>query len=240
MYLDRYTGRGIHIAVVDSGVHADHPHIVGATGPDAPRGGGVIGGVGIHEDGSLDDDYVDRMGHGTAVTAAIREKAPDAQIIVVKIFWRALASGIATLVRGLEEACERGAHIISLSLGTGQTAHRDVLERVVVRAASHGILMVSALEDDGVRWLPGSLDGVVPVLLDWKCPRDAYRIVGRVGRTAIAASGYPRDIAGVPPDRNLKGISFAVANATGFVARALEATPHASLADLFETMKADG
>jgi hypothetical protein len=142
-------------------------------------------------------------------------------------------------VRGLEEACERGAHIISLSLGTGQTAHRDVLERVVVRAASHGVLIVSALEDDGVRWLPGSLDGVVPVVLDCKRSRDAYRLVGRVGRTAIAASGYPRDIPGVPPDRNLKGISFAVANATGFVARAVEATPQASLAELFETLKAE-
>jgi hypothetical protein len=34
------------------------------------------------------------------------------------------------------------------------------------------------------------------------------------------ASGYPRPIPGVPADRNLHGISFAVANVTGFVARA--------------------
>lgn len=38
------------------------------------------------------------------------------------------------------------------------------------------------------------------------------------------ASGYPRPIPGVPPERNLKGISFAVANVTGVLARAM-ATP---------------
>ena len=31
------------------------------------------------------------------------------------------------------------------------------------------------------------------------------------------ASGYPRPIPGVPPERNLKGISFAVANVTGLL-----------------------
>jgi hypothetical protein len=35
------------------------------------------------------------------------------------------------------------------------------------------------------------------------------------------AAGYPRPIPGVPPERNLKGLSFAVANVTGVVARLL-------------------
>ena len=38
----------------------------------------------------------------------------------------------------------------------------------------------------------------------------------------FAASGFPRSLPGVPPKRNLHGISFAVANMTGFVARACE------------------
>jgi hypothetical protein len=36
-------------------------------------------------------------------------------------------------------------------------------------------------------------------------------------RRIVRASGYPRPIPGVPPERNLKGISFAVANATGLL-----------------------
>jgi hypothetical protein len=41
----------------------------------------------------------------------------------------------------------------------------------------------------------------------------------------------------VPPERNLKGLSFAVANVSGFVARALEAKPGATIDELFEVMR---
>ena len=44
------------------------------------------------------------------------------------------------------------------------------------------------------------------------------------------ASGYPRSLPGVPRERNLHGISFAVANMTGFVARACEASQAAGAA----------
>ncbi|MCU1273988.1 MAG: hypothetical protein JWO48_1419, partial [Bryobacterales bacterium] len=40
-------------------------------------------------------------------------------------------------------------------------------------------------------------------------------------RPVFHASGFPRSIPGVPPEENLSGISFAVANITGFVAQAL-------------------
>ena len=49
--------------------------------PDTARPGPFFG-----SDGSVSDDYVDRIGHGTAVTAAIKEKAPDADFIAIKIF----------------------------------------------------------------------------------------------------------------------------------------------------------
>src|SRR5262245_40801331 len=107
MFLDTFTGRAIRIAVIDSGVHASHPHV-----------GGVAGGVGILEDGSLVDDYVDRLGHGTAVTAAIREKVPRADIFVIKVFWQSLATDIRSLVCAIEVAAERQAAVINLSLGT--------------------------------------------------------------------------------------------------------------------------
>jgi hypothetical protein len=87
-----------------------------------------------------------------------------------------------------------------------------------------------------VAWLPGILPGVIAVQLDWICPRDEYRVIESNGRMVVAASGYPRDIPGVPRDRNLKGLSFAVANVTGFVARALEAKPGATLDEVLEVM----
>lgn len=212
MYLSEYTGRGVRVAIVDSGVHAEHPHV-----------GGVEQGVAIREDGSHDDDFVDRLGHGTAVTAAIREKAPDAAIVVVKVFWQTLATGAMSLVRGIDEACARGAKVINLSLGTSNAAHQPLLEAAVQRAAARGAVVVAASEEGDVRWLPGCLGGVIGVNLQWTCERDEYRLIENNGRFVIGTSGYPRDIPNVPRERNLKGLSFAVANATGFVARALEA-----------------
>jgi hypothetical protein len=38
----------------------------------------------------------------------------------------------------------------------------------------------------------------------------------------VRASGFPRPVPGLPPERNLKGLSFAVANATGLLALSLE------------------
>lgn len=227
MYLAQCTGRGVRVAVIDSGIHAAHSHV-----------GGVAGGIAIRDDGSLDDDYADRIGHGTAVAAAIREKAPQAEIFAVKVFWRTLATGIATLVRAIDEASARGAALVNLSLGAADLRHRQTLQAAVERAKRRGSLVVSALEHEGVTWLPGSLDDVLPVGLDWACDRHAYRIVERGARRMLVASGYPREIPGVPRERNLKGISFAVANATGFAARALEAAPGAGLAALLDTLSA--
>ena len=68
-------------------------------------------------------------------------------------------------------------------------------------------------------WLPGDLPGAIAVLLDWNCPREVCHLdQSEDGRTVYRASGYPRPIPGVPPERNLKGISFAVANVTGWLA----------------------
>ena len=224
-FLSQYTGRGVRVAIVDSGVHAAHPHVQG-----------IEQGVAIRDNGSMDDDFVDMLGHGTAVTAAIREKAPDALLAAIKVFWRSLSTDIGSLVRGLDEGSRRGAAIINLSLGTSKAAHRPQLEAAVARAREHGAFIVAAGEDDGIAWLPGVIPGVLAVQLDWACPRDEYRVINADGRAVIAASGYPREIPGVPPERNLKGLSFAVANVSGFVARALEAKPGATIDEIFEVM----
>jgi subtilase family protein len=227
MFLSNCTGKGVRIAVIDSGVHAMHPHV-----------GGVAGGIGIREDGSPAEDFVDRLGHGTAVTAAIREKAPDAEIFSVKVFWAALATNIRSLVRAIEVAAERDAMVINLSLGTAEMEHRERLEAVLASVRRAGLLIVAAHDDNGTQWLPGSLnlDGVIGVKADWTCDRHGYTVCSVNGRSALMTSPYPREVRGVPRERNLSGISFAVANATGFVARALEAAPGSDLARLFDTL----
>jgi subtilisin family serine protease len=198
----------VRIAVVDSGVHARHPHV-----------NGVAGGVSITPDGREEAGFVDRLGHGTAVTAVIREKAPDAEIYAVQVFHDSLATRIESLIHALDWSARNGIQIVNLSLGTDNPQHEALLRATVDRLVGQGIKLIAANEDAGVRWLPGSLAGVVPVAVDWDCPRDEYRTSTLPdGRTLYHASGFPRPIPGVAPERNLKGISFAVANVTGLIA----------------------
>jgi len=221
------TGRGIRVAVVDSGVHVDHPHV-----------GSVIGGVAIDAQGQLSNDLMDRLGHGTAVTAAINEKAPDAQILAVRIFDRALSASGLALITAIRWAAGQQAQLINLSLGTVNEEHREALRAAVVDAASLGAVVVAAAPEPGRSWLPGALPGVVAVRLDWNCPRDQLIATVEPGRDLeVRASGYPRPIPGVEPERNLRGTSFSVANATGLLALLLEGQQGLSIDQIREMLK---
>ena len=209
-HLQGDTQMPVRVAIIDSGVHSSHPHI-----------GGVAGGIGFDQEGRVVDDYVDRLGHGTAVTAAIREKAPDAELYTVRVFDRALSTRIGNLISAIDWAAGNGMNVANLSLGTSRTEHETVLRQAVDRAAGYGMLIVAARDDEGVQWLPGSLPGVVSVQLDWDCPRERTASPMSTARQCFARRGIAREIPGVPRERNLNGISFAVANMTGFVARAL-------------------
>jgi hypothetical protein len=203
------TGSGVNVAVIDSGIHAGNPHVREASAA-----------VCITVSGES-DDAVDRIGHGTAVAAAILEKAPGIDLAAVRVFDRTLATSAAVLVRAIDWAIDHGYRLVNLSLGTSNPERADAFRSVVDRAIERGVIVVSARELDGVAWLPGSLAGVAGVQLDADCLREELH----VANGAFKASGFPRPIPGVPRERNVQGISFAVANTTGFLARLLEGRP---------------
>jgi len=214
-------GRNVRLAVVDSGVSASHDHV--------PR---VAGGVSLLGDAGARTDFEDRIGHGTAVSAAILEKAPEVSLYAVRVFEKSLSTRSEVLVRGIDWAVDQRLRVINLSLGTGNPDRAEVLAAAVKRAVDRGSIVVAAAEHRGRDWLPGCLPGVVGVVLNRECPRDHVILTATSrGQAAIAASGYPRPIPGVPPERNLSGISFAVANVSGFVARVLEGRPGVSTAE---------
>lgn len=182
------TGSGVSIAVIDSGVHASHPHV-----------NGVAGGVGIDPSGNEHDDFVDRLGHGTAVAAAIKEKAPDSELYAVKVFDEELSTNAKVLVRAIDWASSRGVRLINLSLGTAKAEREEMLQSAVDRAGERGSFVVAASSHDGQRWLPGSLRGALGVMLDWDCDRDEVRITTDAdGGATFHASGRGWYVVGGP------------------------------------------
>jgi hypothetical protein len=191
----------VRVGIVDSGINPHHPHV-----------GQVVGGVFFHVEGES-PDFVDRIGHGTAVAGVIREKAPAAELYAVRIFDRGLAANIDTLMRGLDWCLDHGIHVVNLSIGTTNEQHRPRLENFLRRARSQEVFVVSA-----ARMLPGMLEGVIGVDSDPDCDRETCRF--RNG--TFLASPYPRSIPGVPRELNLHGISFAIANCAGLLVRVME------------------
>ncbi|MDX2180054.1 MAG: S8 family serine peptidase [Bryobacteraceae bacterium] len=189
------------VAILDSGIHPGHPHV---TGFAAGR---------CFVPGEPPDAYLDYLGHGTAVAGAICEKTPDVSLYVAKIFHRQLSTKIEVLLAAIDWALEQPVQLVNLSLGTSNEAHREAFVSRVALAAERGIQIVSAAGS-----LPGTLEGVAAVELDDTVPRDRYAAPFR-------ACGWPRPIPGLAPDRNFHGISFAVANVTGYLARELTRTP---------------
>lgn len=204
----------ITVAVIDSGANAPHPHLPG-----------VAGGVAFDLEGRASDDYTDRLGHGTAAAAAIHEKAPSARLYAVKVFGRELATTVKTLTRAIDWATERGIRIVNLSLGTPNDFRQPELAPAVARAVEQGTIIVSAHHFDGRLWYPGAMPGVLGVVMEVDQPRERVDVVDVDGARIVRASPYPRPVPGVPPERNLNGISFAVANATGALAALLATRP---------------
>ncbi|MGY8777191.1 MAG: S8 family serine peptidase [Longimicrobiales bacterium] len=204
----------IHVAVIDSGAHTPHPHL-----PE------VAGGVAFDLEGRESEDWVDRLGHGTAAAAAIHEKAPAARLHIVKVFDRELATTVSTLVRAIDWASQREIRLINLSLGTPNAFREKELAPAVERAIARGSIIVSAQEHDGRIWYPGSMKGVVGVVMDPSQPREEVAVTEVRSGTTLQASPFARPIPGIPPERNLNGISFAVANVSGVLAGVLAERP---------------
>jgi hypothetical protein len=197
----------LRIAVIDSGVHPGHPHI------DASR---LLPGVAILADGAIEQDEgatLDRVGHGTAVTAAIQELAPEALILPIRVFRDALRASPRALIAAMDWASAQGADFCNLSLGTTNPAHAEHFAAAIARCTAR-IVAPRTAADDAPCW-PGMLPDVIAVGLDW----EVLRGTSRLGEDGVHyASGYPRPIEGVPQQRNLHGISFATAQVTGLVA----------------------
>ncbi len=216
--------------MADSGVNPRHPQV-----------GNVVGGVGFRfRDGRVerDDDSLDLIGHGTAVAATIREKAPEAELYSIRIFRRRLATNAESLLAAVEWAADNRLHLVNLSLGCTRVARREAIEQACLRAERAGAFVVAAAEVEGEPSLPGCLSVAIGVKPDPDLPPSDYRCAKKEGGTVFLASPWARKLPGLSRENNFHGSSLAVANLTGIAARALELHQPGSLMELKEILRA--
>lgn len=135
------TGAGVRVAVVDSGVEADHPALEGCVEVDA----GLA--VTVDADGNAVDHpgpHDDSFGHATAVAGIIHSLAPSARITSVKVLGAGLGGKAAGFLRGLGWAIEQGFDVINLSLGTTRRDWALPFYEVCDQAYFRGCMVVTA------------------------------------------------------------------------------------------------
>ncbi|GAA4524466.1 S8 family serine peptidase [Amycolatopsis samaneae] len=142
-----FTGAGTTIAVVDTGIDENHPDLKGKTVASA--------------DFSGEGDTVDRHGHGTHVASIAagtgaasggryKGVAPDAKLMVAKVFGAGGEGDTAQVIAGVDWAVAQGAKIVNLSLGAGVTDGSDPLSQEIDRlSARSGTLFVVAAGNAG-------------------------------------------------------------------------------------------
>jgi subtilisin len=113
----RSTGRGVRVAVIDSGIEADHPDL----GDCVDKDGGIS--VALGDDGEptiTQGPHEDVFGHGTACAGIIHRLAPDARITSIRVLGAGLTGKSNVFLAGLAWAVEQGFDVVNLSLGTGR------------------------------------------------------------------------------------------------------------------------
>jgi len=211
------TGRGVRVAVVDSGILGGHPHV-----------GEVAPGIGVDVDGDVvrvNDDGEDVHGHGTACAGVIRWGAPHATLVPVRVLDRELGAPASGIRAALERLLDLDVQVVNLSLGIPDAEVARALHPAADALLAAGVTLFSAVRADGLPSWPSTHPGVIAVGADPTLEGWQYRRADDTAPVAFEACPYPRPIPGQHPKRNFAGTSFAAPRLAALAARALEADP---------------
>lgn len=171
-------GNGIKLAVLDSGLHYNHPGIkfnlafneaerMGVTGRDEDQNqfeDDVLGWDFANGDNSAFDDE----GHGSHVAGLaashVHGVARGAKILPIKVLNAAGGGDVASIVAGIYYAVDNGAQVINASL-QGLNTELETLQKAIAYAHSKNVVFVSAsgnegldLSQPGTDVFPGEID----------------------------------------------------------------------------------
>jgi len=215
------TGRGVRVAVVDSGIDTEHPDLKGKVKESVEA---------VTEDGKIEfrpSTSGDQAGHGTACAGIIASIAPDVDLYSVKVLGpKASGSGDMFLV-GLDYAIKQKFRVINLSLGTTKRDFFAPLHDLLDRAYQAGCIVVSAANNLPYPSYPSIFSSSVVSVVK-RAGGDPFNFGYRYGQvielvapgvevtTAWPGGGY----------RQLTGNSFACPYVVGIIALLVEAYPN--------------
>src|SRR5215210_6231706 len=215
------TGRGVSVAVIDSGIDLNHQDLQGKVKesveaqPDHKR---IVFET---------SDTGDSAGHGTACAGIIAKIAPETEFYSIKVLGAGgLGDGQAFLA-GLEYAIKKRYRLINLSLGTTKPQFFAPLHDLLDRAYQAGCIVVAAANNLPQPSFPSVFSSSL-ISVSKSGEPDPFKFGFRYGevieltapgvnvRTAWPGGGH----------RNLTGNSFACPHITGIVALLLETYPN--------------
>jgi type VII secretion-associated serine protease mycosin len=134
-------GAGISVAVVDTGVKADHRDLAGNVLPGTDfNKSGTKGWVDTDGHGTAMAGLIAGHGHGAGHTAGVLGIAPEAKIIPIRVL-KDNNRATTDIPAAIDDAVRRGARVISMSLGTTNTPE---LDSALARAIAADVVLVSA------------------------------------------------------------------------------------------------
>jgi subtilisin family serine protease len=152
-------GRGVRVAVVDTGIESGHP-LVGDVAefvavrrePDHPDGVEFVGGP-----------HSDVYGHGTACAGIIRRVAPDVELVSVQVLNANMRANTLAFAHALDWCIERRVHVVNLSLSTSNDDYAETFWDLVDQAVQARVLLVCAMNNEPRRTIPSEFSGVFSV-----------------------------------------------------------------------------
>jgi subtilisin family serine protease len=149
------TGRGVKVAVIDSGIEATHPAVGGVNGYVSLEGpDGTVVSVEPHDD---------VFGHGTACAGIVRSLAPDCELYSVRVLGPTLRGRGPVFALGLKWAVENGMDVCNLSLGSTRRDLFEPLHELTDAAYFRNIVLVTAANNAPVPSAPSLYASVISV-----------------------------------------------------------------------------
>jgi serine protease AprX len=141
-----WDGRGIRIAIVDTGIDPEHPDFEGRIADMADWVGEGV----VDENGHGTHCASIAAGSGAASEGRYRGVAPAAVLYAAKVLRRNGQGMMSDVMAGIDWAVDQSVHIISLSLGgPGPSDGRDALSEMCDAAMASGVIVCVAAGNDG-------------------------------------------------------------------------------------------